>query len=236
MVNYNGSSAGKLTSSGNQVDNIYFSYSGNWTPEKKIYWKDKSTKADFFCYFPYKSNIANVAALPIAVKENQSSEENYKASEFLWGKTTGVTPTESTVNITLEYANSKLIIKLVAGEGYSQEDLKSAEVVIGELKLEATINLATGEVAAKGNASDIKPKMENDLYHALVIPQSAENIDLIKVTIDNKTYLLNQSIDFASNKQYTCTINIDRSSQGVVIGIEGWDIDDREYGNEIGNI
>ena len=238
VVNYNGSTAGVLAASGNQVNNIYFSYSGNWTPEKKIYWKDKSTKADLFCYYPYKSNISTIAAMPIAVSKNESSEEDYKASEFLWGKKTGIVPTESSINITVQQAMSKLIVKLVPGSGYKEEDLNKAEVVICGLKTNATINLADGVVTSTDNPTDITPmNMKNSSeYHAFVVPQNVKKTDLIKVTIDKNTFLLNESIAFTSNKQYTCTITIDSSSQGISIGIAGWDIDDKDYGDQIHNI
>ena len=236
VVNYGGSTAGKLTASGNQVDNVYFSYSGNWTSEKKIYWKDKNTKADLFCYYPYSSNIANVTSFPIAVNKNQSSEENYKASEFLWGKKTGVTPTESSVTITVQQAMSKLIVKLVAGNGYKEEDLSNAEVLICGLKTNATINLADGEVTATGNPIDITPMKKSSEYHALVVPQNIKEIDLIKVTIGENTFHLNETIDFTSNKQYTCTITIDRSGQGITIGIDSWEVEDKDYGDQIYNI
>ena len=236
VVNYGGSTAGKLTASGNQVDNVYFSYSGNWTSEKKIYWKDKNTKADLFCYYPYSSNIANVTSFPIAVNKNQSSEENYKASEFLWGKTTGVTPTESSVTISVQQAMSRLIVKLVPGSGYKEEDLSKAEVLICGLKTNATINIEDGEVTTTNNLVDITPMKKSGEYHALVVPQNIKEIDLIKVTIGENTFHLNETIDFTSNKQYTCTITIDRSGQGITIGIDSWEVEDKDYGDQIYNI
>lgn len=236
VVNYNGSTAGKLATSGNQINNIYFSYSSNWTPEKKIYWKDKSTKADLFCYFPYKLNIANITALPITVNENQSSEDGYKKSEFLWGKKTEVSPTESTITISVQQAMSRLIVKLVPGSGYKEEDLNKAQVLICGLKTNATINLADGEVTSTSNPIDITPMKKSSEYHAFVVPQNVKETDLIKVKIDDKTFLLNESINFTSNKQYTCTITIDRSGQGITIGIDSWDIDDKDYGDHIDNI
>ena len=99
VVNYNGTNAGQLTTSGNHVDNLRFSYSDNWTPDKKIHWKDENTKADFFCYYPYTSTISNVSSLPIAVKEDQSSEESYKASHLLWGMKNGLVPINGSWNI-----------------------------------------------------------------------------------------------------------------------------------------
>ena len=76
-----------LAASGNHVDNMGFTYSTKWTPDTEIYWLDKSTKADFYCYYPY-AEAASTTAHSFATKVDQSSLANYKASEFLWGKTT----------------------------------------------------------------------------------------------------------------------------------------------------
>ena len=84
VVNFNGESAGSMTTTGNHVDNMQFTYSGTWTPDTPIYWKDQSTKADFYCYYPYTENIGDVGAYAFSVKVAQSSESNYKASDFLW--------------------------------------------------------------------------------------------------------------------------------------------------------
>ena len=82
VVNFNGPSPGSFSTTGNHVDNMCFIYSGTWIPEAPIYWKDETTKADFYCYYPYSTNIANVAAYAFSVKANQSDEWNYKASDF----------------------------------------------------------------------------------------------------------------------------------------------------------
>ena len=41
-----------LKNSGNHVDNMGFTYSGTWTSSASVYWKDETTKADFYCYYP----------------------------------------------------------------------------------------------------------------------------------------------------------------------------------------
>ena len=61
VVNYNGSSAGTLQNTGNHADNVKFTYSSAWTPERDIYWKDGTTKADFYCYYPY-ATVTDVTA------------------------------------------------------------------------------------------------------------------------------------------------------------------------------
>ena len=222
-----------LKVTGNHADNIGFTYSGSWSAATTIYWKDETTKADFYCYYPYASSISNVEAYPFAVKADQSSVANYKASDFLWGKTTGVAPTKDAVGITVKHAMSNVIVKLVAGNGYTAEDMASATVAICGLKTNSTINLASGVVTATGDVAEITPMVENDYRRALVVPQSVSNADLIKVTIGDKVYTLNQSIEFKSGKQHTCTLTVERTNQGINIGIDGWETEGDDFGGTV---
>ena len=222
-----------LKTSGNHADNIGFTYSGSWSAATPIYWKDETTKADFYCYYPYASSISNVEAYSFAVKTDQSSVANYKASDFLWGKTTGVAPTKDAVGITVKQAMSNVIVKLIAGNGYTAEDIASASVAICGLKTNSTINLASGVVTATGDVAEITPMVESDYRRALVVPQSVSNADLIKVTIGDKVYTLNQSIEFKSGTQHTCTLTVERTNQGINIGIDGWETEDDDFGGTV---
>ena len=222
-----------LKTSGNHADNIGFTYSGSWSAATPIYWKDETTKADFYCYYPYASSISNVEAYSFAVKTDQSSVANYKASDFLWGKTTGVAPTKDAVGITVKQAMSNVIVKLIAGNGYTAEDIASASVAICGLKTNSTINLASGVVTATGDVAEITPMVESDYHRALVIPQSVSNADLIKVTIGDKVYTLNQSVEFKSGKQHTCTLSVERTNQGINIGIDGWETEGDDFGGTV---
>ena len=222
-----------LKATGNHADNIGFTYSGSWSASTTIYWKDETTKADFYCYYPYASSISSVEAYPFDVKADQSSVANYKASDFLWGKTTGVAPTKDAVGITVKHAMSNVIVKLIAGNGYTAEDMASASVAICGLKTNSTINLATGTITPTGDAQEITPMVENDYRRALVVPQSVSNADLIKVTIGDKVYTLNQSIEFKSGKQHTCTLTVERTNQGINIGIDGWETEGDDFGGTV---
>ena len=222
-----------LKANGNHADNIGFSYSGIWNTSTPIFWKDETTKADFYCYYPYTSSIASIDALPFAVKADQSNMENYKSSDFLWGKSAAVTPTPNAVNITVKHILSKIVVNLVAGNGYSDQDMQSASVTICGLKTQASINLATGEATATGEPEDITPNTANNQISALVIPQSVADTDLIKVTIGEKTYVLKQSLEFKPGKQHTCTITVERYNQGINIGITGWETDDDDFGGTV---
>ncbi len=220
-----------LATSGNHVDNMGFTYSSKWTPDTPIYWLDQTTKADFYCYYPYAES-ANTAAHAFATKANQSQLADYKASEFLWGKTTGVAPTEAAVNITTNHTFSNALVILKPGDGFTEESLAAAtkSVKICGVKTNATIDLAIGVATANGNATEVTPYLENGQYRALIVPQTTAEGALIVVTVDGVDYTLTRSMTFKANKQHKFTVTLNKVSNGVNVGIGGWETDEEDYG------
>ena len=220
-----------LATSGNHVDNMGFTYSSKWTPDTPIYWLDQTTKADFYCYYPYAES-ANTAAHTFATKANQSQLADYKASEFLWGKTTGVAPTEAAVNITTNHTFSNALVILKPGDGFTEESLAAAtkSVKICGVKTNATIDLATGVATATGNATEVTPYLENGQYRALIVPQTTAEGALIVITVDGVDYTLSRSMTFKANKQHKFTVTLNKVSNGVNVGIGGWETDEEDYG------
>ena len=100
VVNWSGDIQAPLLSSGNHADNAGFTFSGGvWMPDDTLYWLDQSTKADFYCYYPYVLEVEDVASFPFSVNLDQSTDAGYKSSDLLWGKTEGVSPTPDPVGI-----------------------------------------------------------------------------------------------------------------------------------------
>lgn len=232
VVNYNGSTAGTLQSSGNHVDNMRFSYTTKWTPDTEIYWKDQTTKADFYCYYPYGSP-ADISAYAFTTKADQSKLADYKASEFLWGKATGMNPTANAVPITTNRSMSNMLIYVVAGKGFTAETLAAANksVKISNVKTSATVDLRTGVATATGSAAEVIPYNEGEYYRALIVPQTvADGSNLITVTVDGVDYTLAKGFTFKANTQHKFTVTVNKSSGGVDIGIGDWEIDDTDNG------
>lgn len=232
VVNYNGSTAGTLQSSGNHVDNMRFSYTTKWTPDTEIYWKDQTTKADFYCYYPYGSP-ADVSAHSFVTKADQSKLADYKASEFLWGKASGITPTANAVPIITNRSMSNMLIYVVAGKGFTAETLAAANksVTISNVKTSATVDLRTGVAMATGSAAEVIPYNEGEYYRALIVPQTvADGSNLITVTVDGVDYTLAKGFTFKANTQHKFTVTVNKSSGGVDIGIGDWEIDDTDNG------
>lgn len=222
-----------LAASNNHVDNMGFTYSTTWTPDAPIYWLDKSTKADFYCYYPY-SEIASTTAHSFATKADQSTLDNYKASEFLWGKTVGVTPTVEAVGITTNHSFSNMVIILKPGEGFTETSLAAATklVKICDVKTSATIDLSTGIATATGATTNVTPYLDGSQYRALIVPQTTSEGALVVVNVNGTDYTLSRAMTFKAGKQHKFTITLNKASNGVNIGIGGWTEDEEDYGGD----
>ena len=220
---------------GNHVDNCKFTFDGTkWSAGKEIYWLDATTKADFYCYYPYASSVPSITAFPFQVSQDQSSESGYKASDLMWGKVDGVSPTPDPVVITVNHSLSCLIVNLKAGTGWKEDDIKDAEITLCGLKTSALVNLADGTVIADGGTAEMKPlPIGAGIFKALVVPQKVSDAELVRVKVGTNSYSLKTSIDLKSGRQYTCTVVINRTGEGINIGIGPWETDDIDYGGPV---
>lgn len=233
VVNYNGNTAGTLSQSGNHVDNLPFAYnSGKWNASSTIYWKDATTHADFYVYYPY-ATVTNVMAHSFSIKEDQSTVAAYKASEFLYGTAMNLTPTTNAVNITTYHSMSCAVIKLVAGDGFTDEDLAKANVSLelNGLKTGASINLSNGEVSSTGDAKAIIPLKDDEQYMAIVVPQTVSAENFIVVKIDGEAYTMpKKDFTFVGGKRHTFTVTVSKTSSGLNVNIGAWEEDDVDNG------
>lgn len=224
-----------LQLNGNHVDNCKFTFDGaKWNAGKEIYWQDATTKADFYCYYPYTSSVSSITAFPFQISPNQSTESGYKVSDLMWGKVDGVSPTPDPVVISVNHSMSCLIVKLKAGTGWKEDDIKDAEVTLCGLRTSSLINLADGTVTADGGATEMKPmQVGAGIFKALVVPQKVSDSELVRVKVGTNSYSLKTSIDLKSGRQHTCTVVINRTGEGINIGIGPWETDDIDYGGSV---
>lgn len=236
VVNYDDDTAGTLANSGNHLNNTKFTLNGTeWETAKEEYWLDQKTKADFYCYYPYTASITDITAVEFTVKEDQSTYADYKASELLYGKTEGAAPSENPVQIQTKHALSNIIVYVTPGKGYTEETLAEEEisVTITGVKTKASLNLKNGSVTAEGSAKDITPYKESTWWRALVVPQDIIGTQIIKVTVGQNVYTLNQTVTFIQNTQHKCTVVVNKISEGVNISIGGWESADTDFGGTL---
>lgn len=231
VSNYNGSSPSPLKNTGNHVDNMRFTYTGSWTADSPVYWKDETTPADFYLYYPYR-DITSVTAVSFDTKANQSSESAYKASEFLGGKAENVPPTTGIVNIQTRHLMSRVQVVVAAGEGFTEEALakSNVSVTINNLKTHSTIDLTNFNVTATGLGETVYPLAADGGYKALVVPQTVADCELITVTVDGQPYNLRKGFTFESGKNHKFTVTVTRGSSGINVSITGWEDDGQDNG------
>lgn len=231
VVNYNGSTPGSLLQSGNHVDNMRFTYDGTWTSASTIYWKDENTLADFYCYYPY-ATPTDITAHAFSVQADQGTLSAYKASEFLYGKATKVSPTEKAVNIMTYHSFSCALIKVVAGNGFTEESLAAANISVklNGCKTDAIVNLKDGTVKPDGEVTTILPLKEEKQYKALIVPQTVKADNFITVTVDGRDYNLKKEFTFTGGKRHLFTVTVSKTSNGINVGIGNWEEDGNDNG------
>ncbi|MGM9742509.1 MAG: fimbrillin family protein [Candidatus Cryptobacteroides sp.] len=227
---------GTLKVSGNHLDNVKYTYSGTWEPEQEYYWKDSRTKADFYCYYPYISSApADISAVPFTVPSDQSTIEAFKSGEILWGRTSLASPSENAVNIMTSHRTSQLTIEVVPGKGFTEATLKESitSLKINNIRCNATLNLNDGTLSATGSMSDVIPYCEGMRWSALIVPQKIESLALVTLVVDGVERSLIQTVEFSSNSRKKCTITVNKISEGINVGIGGWEEDDNDYGGTL---
>ena len=230
-VNYgeNNTVAGDLLASGNQADNAKYVFDEanyKWTPVKPVYYKDVNTHVDLYAYYPYLSGISDVNACPFEVKADQttaataSSLSGYEASDFLWGKTEDVTPTESNVAITLKHRMAAVQVTLVEGSGFGSGEfaaLSKSLLLMGTTR-KATIDFSSGTVTPVGDAQPdgiVMTLQEDGSFRAIAVPQTVTaGTRLFSITVDGITYAFRQAeaIGYLSGKQTNIAITINKKT------------------------
>ena len=233
VVNYKGNAPGTLQSTGNHVDNIGFTYNGTWESDVDIYWKDDKTKADFYCYFPY-GTPSDLTSYAFSIKEDQSTEQAYKDSEFLYGKTSGVAPTEKAVVITTNHIFSCAVVTVQPGNGFTTESLAKANVSIkiNNIRTGASIDLIKGTATATGIGKTITPLKTGDSYSykALIVPQTISADNFITVYVDGRDFNLKKEITFVGGRRYSIPVTVSKTSYGINVNIGAWEDDEIDNG------
>ena len=250
MVNYESGVAGVLKAEGNQADNAKFTYqesTNKWNPIVPVYYKDGKTNVDIYGYYPYDGSISDVEAYSFEVRQNQRSEVRngslggYEASDFLWGKSENITPSNNIVDILFKHRMSSIRIALTKGEGWesdSEWQAVSKDVIVNNTVRKAEINLSDGSVTAAGEAPEtgiVPAENGSDMWRAVVVPQEvAAGKAVLTITIDGRarTLVKDAAYTYYPGKMniITLAVNKDADANGVGLsivseGVVAWEND-----------
>lgn len=194
-------------------------------------------------YYPTSGNGVNIYALYPAtaatgelftIKEDQSTDANYKASDLMYGKpatNNPVSPSANAVDIQFSHLLSKVTINLIAGANVTSLDGAKVELlgVKPSTTLTAGIN-GHSITAASGDATPITVMTATETVtsgSAIIVPQTLPEM-FLQVTLDGAT--LTGKLDsgapvLTAGNAYTYNITV--NMRGGALEIEGsitpWD-------------
>ena len=229
--------AGELKDNGNQVNNARYTFdeeNWRWVSAGSVYYKDAVTNIDLYGYYPY-GKPESVSAYRFEVKQDQSGknvENGYAMSDFLWGKATGIAPTEQKIMLYFNHIMACANVILKEGDGFAEGEFAALDkaVLVANTTRSSHIDLSTGEVTATGDAEaeGIVMKQGADGFRAVVVPQSMEaGAVLFRITVDGINYNFKRADAFAfeSGMQYKFTIKV---SKKAVTGSYSFELEQSE--------
>lgn len=209
---------------GNEVNDELFTFNGtSWTSKRKVYWN--AGTHNIYAYYPYSRHVNDVKDYAFSVLADQSAQQNYSLSDFLWGTATGIAASNQPVSVQFSHRMSNVIVKLQKGENFDGALPSNAEVYLYSTVLKAAIDLSTGDVAKDnyaGTGTIRCLKKANDEYRAIVVPQSiTSRRPLVEVIVGNVSYLMEGKINYRPGYRHTITVTLDKNPEKIRIDIGG---------------
>lgn len=224
-----------LQISGNRANNEALLFDGaSWTPERTIYWGEG--KSDVYAYYPYM-DIVDVDEQPFSVALDQTVEDAYETSDFLWAKAEGVAQSDGAIALNMKHQMSRLVVKIMAGEEYVGSLPEGANVHLHSTVTDAHISLANGSVVKNPYSGAKSIKMRNlgirtfedgeaVVYEAIVVPQMLEtSVPLLEINSKSVSYLLEDMFNFKPGVSYTYTAVLNTSTTAIKVEI-GCEVED----------
>ena len=226
VVDYNADgSVGIPELKGERTGNIKFGYDGSrWTANYQLYWKSKSTPADFYGYYPYNQQLQSVTDYTFSISQRQDASATstnaagYEQSDLLWAKAEKVTPTTETITLQYKHLMAGVTVMLEEGTGFGEEEWAALDktIQIENTIVSGTVDLSVGSVNVdSGEAVAITPLAYNGVWRAVVYPQTvAAGKTLVSVTIEGQTYQLTKDVatTYLSGKMHNVTIMVNKSA------------------------
>lgn len=254
MVNYDGETPGVLKVKDNQADNVRFKFSesGEWVSDYDIFYKDNDTKVDFYGYYPLGEPTSIESYAHEVEKDQSKGAENglmahYEASDFLWAKTAGVTPTNAKVVLKFKHILSSVRVRFAQGEGWNDAAEYAAatkEVLVTNTIRKSTINLSTGVVTPEGEAplTGIIPLNDNGDFRAIVVPQTVgAGRTVLTISIDGapRNFVREVDTEYLPGKMTTFDLTVSKKAvtgeyeillSGV--SVTAWEADNVSHGDD----
>lgn len=234
IVKHTDGSMPTLLSWTNYLHNARFTYHSSWIPDQPIYWMDDSTHADIFLYYPYTSPMDTPRRWTVDLPADQSTRAAMRQADLLVGSAIDIPPTREDLRISTQHLMSRVIVRLKAGKGLTEEQLQKAslEVYLNKLITKATVDIATATVTTQGTAtSDIRLCHTDSLtFMGIVTPQKVTEGEFITILFNGDRYTLSRSLTLQAGTSHTATVTLSKIDGNMGVTIKGWNTDPTDYG------
>ena len=207
---------------------------GSLTTTNPQYFPQNGNGVKIYAVYPFEVGqtveVTETAAA-FSVQSDQSSKDNYKASDLMVGEPTSKPVYRTTSNVTLQFKHclSKININIKVGDGVDANDLNDAIVTIYTRTNEATFDVQSGVITAvnsQAQASTPFVRAGNltasgngfEGMSAIIIPQDiSAGSQFITIDTNNQTtyrYSLPTAVNlisFESGKAYTYNLTVRKS-------------------------
>lgn len=218
---------------------------GSMSTSPQPYYPTSGKDVNIYAYYPsgtVTSIDADAASVEFTVKENQSSDANYKASDLMYGTASNpVKRIKDDVNITFKHLLSKVTVTLKQGAGIKDLDLTNAKVELLNVLPTTKLEPSTGTIdEATGTQTEITvmDKGTNLSGSAVVVPQTLnKEVEgkrrFIRVTLETGGVLYSQNLTDADNEpigdiemtagnEYKYEITVNLTSLDIKSSITEW--------------
>lgn len=213
---------------------------GATAPATQPYMNSNIQEADIHAYYPSSHRQSTES---FSVLADQTSDDNYKASDLMYA-TTSVTKTAAatvTGSLTFSHRMAKIIVTATADTGKGVSAVTKVRIIGGYRTATIATPLSCAMKTDDGFSNQLSTSSAITLYDnatgeasvscaGLIPPQTiAAGTAFLEVTVKTAgdltgtaTYSLPAAKTFASGNAYTCTLSINLSSIGTTTDITNW--------------
>jgi len=247
-----------VTNSSNSTytyENVQMSKSiGTWHPSVTMLWQNADTAVDVVAYAPYVRGSTLNGGYNIAVKEDQSAEKDFIASDFIWAKS-AVTPSSPVttndiyynadtkkLNVTLEHQLAKVNVTVTLTGNMANGTVEY--VHFGDVAMKGTFNLGTGTLTpetydyltADQYIKMYQPDTDELNYEAIFVPSETAPFVTVHVGDKDYTYFHPDKFTFEAGKEYTFNLSVGKEIMLVEdVSIADWTTGTAWNGEAINN-
>lgn len=209
---------------------------GDLTTTTTQYYPVSGCDVSAYAYYPADAPTTENG---FEVDTDQSDADGYEASDLMYASLDELDKDNQSNNV-LEFQHllSKIVVTLVAGTDFEDDDLDDASIVLNDVQYKGTFDPENGTfTAATGEMNEADITITNAAgivaNAAVVVPQdmSGKEIAVAFGTGDPAVYPIPASTTFSPGMVYTYTITVNKRGITVKSSIADWDTGDSDSGD-----